>query len=67
MSFGAAKNHCAFYIMSLDVAKAHRDDLKSYDTSEATVRFPVDKPLPAALVTKLVKARISENEKGLKK
>jgi len=61
VGFGAAKNHCSFYIMSSAVTKAHRDDLKSYDTSVGTVRFPATKPLPATLVTKLVKARIAEN------
>jgi len=61
VGFGAAKNHCSFYIMSLGVVKAHRDDLKSYDTSVGTIRFPASKPLPATLVTKLVKARIAEN------
>jgi len=63
VGFGAAKNHCSFYIMSSDVPRAHRDDLKFYDTSVGTIRFPASKPLPATLVTKLVKARIAENEK----
>jgi uncharacterized protein YdhG (YjbR/CyaY superfamily) len=61
VGFGAAKNHCSFYTMSSGVAKAHRDDLKSYDTSVGTIRFPANKPLPATLVTKIVMARIAEN------
>ena len=64
VSFGAAKSHCAFYVMSPAVMEAHKDDLKGYDTSKGTVRFTPDRPLPAALVTKLVKARIAEKSAG---
>jgi uncharacterized protein YdhG (YjbR/CyaY superfamily) len=61
VAFGAAANHCAFYPMSSTTVGAHQDELKGYDTSKGTIRFPADKPLPAALVRKLVKARIAEN------
>lgn len=55
--FGAARAHCALYGPGL-----HRfgPELKSFETSKGTVRFNPDRPLPAALVTKLVKARIAE-------
>ena len=59
VSFGAAAKHCAFYPGAFPVA-ALKVELKKYDTSTGTIRFPPDKPLPAALVRKLVKARISE-------
>jgi len=62
VGFGAAKNHCSFYVMSTATMEAHADELESYDTSKGTIRFPPGKPLPAALVRKLVKARIAENE-----
>jgi uncharacterized protein YdhG (YjbR/CyaY superfamily) len=62
VSFGAAKNHCSFFVMSPDVMEAHADELKSYDTSKGTIRFKANHPLPEALVKKLVKARIAENE-----
>ena len=62
VAFGATANHCAFYLMSSSTVEAHKDELKDYDTSKGTIRFPADKPLPAALVRKLVKARIVENE-----
>jgi uncharacterized protein YdhG (YjbR/CyaY superfamily) len=47
--------------MSASTVAAFKDDLKGYDTSKGTIRFQPDKPLPAALVRKLVKARIAEN------
>jgi uncharacterized protein YdhG (YjbR/CyaY superfamily) len=48
--------------MSPAVMEAHKDHLRGYDTTKGTVHFTADKPLPAALVTKLVRARIAENE-----
>lgn len=61
VAMGAAANHCAFYLMSGSTVLAHKDDLKEYETSKGAIRFSSDKPLPAALVRKLVKARIAEN------
>jgi uncharacterized protein YdhG (YjbR/CyaY superfamily) len=57
--FGAATNHCSFYPGAFPI-KAHKNELKRYDTSKGTVRFPANRPLPAALVRKLVKARVAE-------
>jgi uncharacterized protein YdhG (YjbR/CyaY superfamily) len=62
VGFGATANHCAFYLMSGSTVEAYKDELKDYDTSKGTIRFKSDKPLPDALVRKLVKARIAENE-----
>jgi uncharacterized protein YdhG (YjbR/CyaY superfamily) len=61
VGFGATAKHCAFYLMSSSTVEAHKDELENYDTSKGTIRFQADKPLPAALVRKLVKARIAEN------
>ena len=60
VAFGAAANHCAFYPGASPV-KAHKDQLKAYDTSKGTIRFRADNPLPATLVRKLVKTRIAEH------
>ena len=62
IGYGATKNHCALYVMSPEVMRAHAADLEGYDTSKGTIRFPAGKPLPAVLVRKLVRARIAENE-----
>lgn len=58
--FGAATKHCAFYPGAFPIT-AHEQDLKGYETSKGTIRFPPGKPLPAALVRRLVKSRIAEN------
>jgi uncharacterized protein YdhG (YjbR/CyaY superfamily) len=60
--FGAAKNHCALY--GAAVVDSDRGELKDYDQSKGTIRFSPDKPLPAALVEKLVKTRMAEIEAG---
>src|SRR6266850_6784644 len=61
VGFGATEKHCAFYLMSSSTVAAHKDELKDYDTSKGTIRFQPDRPLPVALVRKLVKARIAES------
>ncbi len=61
--FAAWKNHCALYPMSSRVVASHKAGLKGYETSKGTIRFPMDKPIPVALVRTLVKARIAENKK----
>ena len=61
VGFAAFKDHCSIFPGSA-VMDAYKEELKGYDTSKGTIRFPANKPLPAALVKKLVKARIAENE-----
>ena len=59
--FAAFSNHCSLF-PTASVIEAFKKELKGYTTSKGTIQFPVDKPLPAALVKKLVKARIAQNE-----
>ena len=59
VAFGAAAKHCAFYPGARPV-ETHKSDLKAYSTSKGSIRFPPGKPLPAALVRKLVKTRLAE-------
>ena len=58
--FGAATNHCTFFPMDGRTVENYKAELKDYDTSKGAIRFSVDKPLPATLVRKLVKARIAD-------
>lgn len=67
VAFGATANHCAFYLMSSLTVEAHKDELRGYATSKGAIRFSADKPLPVALVRKLVKARIAENAEQRRK
>jgi uncharacterized protein YdhG (YjbR/CyaY superfamily) len=62
LGFAAFSNHCSLFPMSPSVIDAFKDELTGFHTSKGTIRFPVDKPLSAALVKKLAKARIAENE-----
>ena len=62
--FGYWKAHYALYGLGSRVTKAHAAELKPYLQSKGTIQLPADKPLPYALVTKLVKARIAEIEKA---
>jgi uncharacterized protein YdhG (YjbR/CyaY superfamily) len=66
VSYAAFKEHCSFFPGAAPI-EAHRNELRSYQISKGTIRFPIDKPLPAALVKKLVKLRIAENEGREKK
>lgn len=61
VAFGAAAKHCAFYPMSTAVMEAHEKNLDGYSLSKGTIRFQPERPLPEALVRKLVRARVAEN------
>jgi uncharacterized protein YdhG (YjbR/CyaY superfamily) len=62
VGFAAFSNHCSFFPMNPAVLETFKSELKSYHTSKGTIRFPLDQPLPAGLVKKLVKARVAQNE-----
>ncbi len=66
LGFAAFAKHCSLFPGAAPIA-ALKDELKSYRTSKGTIQFPMDKPVSAALVKKLVKARMAENESKKKR
>ena len=65
--YAAFANHCSLFPLNSALAEMFKDELKGFQTSKGTLRFTADKPLPAALVKKLVKARIAQNEQKKKR
>jgi uncharacterized protein YdhG (YjbR/CyaY superfamily) len=59
--FAAFSNHCSLFPTAA-VIEAFKNELRGFSTSKGTIRFPADKPLPTALVKKLVKERVAQNE-----
>jgi uncharacterized protein YdhG (YjbR/CyaY superfamily) len=61
VSYAAFKNHCSFFPASTKVMEEYGKELEPYFSGKGTLRFTADEPIPAALVKKIVKARIEEN------
>lgn len=64
--FAAFKNHIGFFPTSSGI-RAFKKELSGYELSKGTVRFPLDKPLPLSLVSRIVKFRVKENLARVKK
>jgi uncharacterized protein YdhG (YjbR/CyaY superfamily) len=60
--FAALKNHIGFYPTPSGI-QAYHDELSIYEGSKGAIRFPIDKPLPLELISKIVKFRVAENLK----
>ena len=58
--FAAYKNHIGFYPTSSGI-EAFKSELSEYETAKGTVKFLINKPIPYALVEKIVKYRVKEN------
>jgi uncharacterized protein YdhG (YjbR/CyaY superfamily) len=61
VGFGASSRHCALYPFTGSTVAELAEELSGFDTSKGTIRFQPERPLPATLVRKVVKARIAEN------
>lgn len=60
VGFAAGADHCSFYPMNGSTVQAFASELKGFSTSKGTIRFTPEHPLPAALVRRIVKARLAE-------
>jgi uncharacterized protein YdhG (YjbR/CyaY superfamily) len=58
--FAAHKNHIGFYPRASAIA-AFKKELSAYKGAKGSVQFPFDKPLPLALVSRIVKYRMKQN------
>jgi uncharacterized protein YdhG (YjbR/CyaY superfamily) len=66
VGFAASAKHCSLHPMNNHTVADFATQLSDYSTSTGTIRFTPDKPLPVALVRKMVKARVAENDADLK-
>ena len=62
IGFAAFKNHCSLFPANMDVFKAFKKELAPFHTSKGTLQFPLDKPFPTALLKKIVKMRVAQNQ-----
>ena len=61
VSYAAYKKHYSLFPASAAVVEALGEELRPYLAGKGTIRFPADKPVPTALVRKVVKVRVDEN------
>jgi uncharacterized protein YdhG (YjbR/CyaY superfamily) len=62
VAYAAFKDHCSFFPMQASLIDEMKDELGAYRTAKGTLQFQLDKPLPAALLKKMVKLRVFEND-----
>jgi uncharacterized protein YdhG (YjbR/CyaY superfamily) len=62
VAYAAFKGHCSFFPMGSSAIEEFAEELKGFRVSKGTIQFPLDKPLPASLVKKMVRACVKRNE-----
>jgi uncharacterized protein YdhG (YjbR/CyaY superfamily) len=66
VGFGATKKGCSFYVMSGTILDSYAKELKDYTGTKSAVHFELDKKLPLALIKKITKERVRQNEEKAK-
>jgi uncharacterized protein YdhG (YjbR/CyaY superfamily) len=61
VGYAAFKEHCSLFPTGSGVLDQFAKELAGHRTSKGTIQFPADKPLPDALIKKIVRARVKEN------
>ncbi|WP_409417254.1 iron chaperone [Flavobacterium sp. PS2] len=64
--FAAFKNHIGFYALPSG-NEAFQEELSVYKSGKGSIQFPLDKPMPLDLITKIVNFRVKENLEKIKK
>jgi len=67
VSFAAFEKHLSFFGANLDLRRQFAKELEDFEQSTGTIHFTPEKPLPAALVKRIVKVRVAENEDRAKR
>lgn len=62
VGYGASKNKCSFFVMSHAILKDFENEVKDFETTDISIRFTQDNPIPNELITRIVMARVAENE-----
>jgi uncharacterized protein YdhG (YjbR/CyaY superfamily) len=60
--YAAFPNHCSLFPTAA-VIDAFKDELKGFTVSKGTIQFPLDRPMPIALIKRIVKARVEQSER----
>jgi uncharacterized protein YdhG (YjbR/CyaY superfamily) len=63
VAYAAFKRHCSFFPMGFGAVERFAPELEGYKVSKGTIQFQLDRPLPAALIQKLVRACVERNDR----
>lgn len=59
--YAAFKDHCSFFVAGAQTRRKFAEELAPFESGKGTLHFTPERPLPAGLVTRIVKARVAEN------